>query len=85
MTTTTTYPNGFEQEDLSRRAIAAWYRSRGVGNPMSPRLELHQGRLYVVLEGAAGTLAVYRVKNDGALKRLKRWAADIADPVVRWW
>jgi hypothetical protein len=31
------------------------------------------GRHYVVLRNVRGTLAVYRVRNDQMLKRLKRW------------
>jgi hypothetical protein len=36
------------------------------------------GKQYVVLRDAGGgTMAVYRVRNDGMLKRLKRWPSVI--------
>jgi hypothetical protein len=31
------------------------------------------GRQYVVLANVNGLLAVYRIKPDGLLRRLKRW------------
>jgi hypothetical protein len=39
----------------------------------SSGLEQHDGHEYIVLRNVNGTLAVYRVRNDGFLKRLKRW------------
>jgi hypothetical protein len=35
------------------------------------------GKRYVVLENANGVLAVYRVRNDGVLKGLKRWPKEL--------
>jgi hypothetical protein len=32
---------------------------------------------YVVLRDGSRTLAVYRIKNDGHLHRLKRWPAAL--------
>jgi hypothetical protein len=37
----------------------------------------HNGRRYVVLQNVNGVLAVYRVRHDGILKRLRRWPKDI--------
>jgi hypothetical protein len=37
----------------------------------------HEGKTYVVLHNARGTLAVYRVRNSGLLKRLRRWPAAL--------
>ena len=37
------------------------------------------GRKYVRLQNGARELAVYRVRNDGMLKRLKRWPSDLID------
>jgi len=37
----------------------------------------HGGKSYVVLRNVNGVLAVYRVRNDGMLKRLKRWPASL--------
>jgi hypothetical protein len=39
----------------------------------------HAGRTYVTLSNVNGMLAVYRVRNDGMLKRLRRWPHEI-DP-----
>lgn len=37
-----------------------------------------KGRRYVVLrDGSIDVRAVYRVRNDGRLKRLKRWPAEV--------
>jgi hypothetical protein len=33
----------------------------------------------VVLRSARGPLAVYRVRNDGKLKRLRRWPNDLVE------
>lgn len=35
------------------------------------------GRKYVVLENISGVLAVYRIKTDGTLRRMKRWPKEI--------
>ena len=35
------------------------------------------GHDYAVLSNCNGTLAVYRIRNDGVLKRLKRWPAEL--------
>jgi hypothetical protein len=36
-----------------------------------------ESKKYVVLRNARGVLAVYRVRNDGMLKGLKRWPAEL--------
>lgn len=61
--------------DLNRRAIAAWNR---FPSP-HPGESVHEVRTveknhkaYVVLSGKTQLLAVYRVRNDGQLKRLRR-------------
>ena len=70
--------------ELETRAVAAYLRAaRQEGTvPAQPagggNVAEHQGRLYVVLSNANGTLAVYRVRNDGVLKRLKRWPEEVA-------
>ena len=67
-----------DDDDLYRRAMAAYWRGRvgdpGVDQPAQRRsgVEEHGGKKYVVLRGD-GVLAVYRVRNDGMLKGLKRW------------
>ena len=37
------------------------------------------GKAYVVLRNINGVLAVYRIRNDGMLKGLRRWPAEL-DP-----
>jgi hypothetical protein len=66
------------------RAMAAYYRAK-----RSPQ-EVYQqpsrsdsgaveyaGKRYVVLANVNGILAVYRIKVDGFLKRLRRWPAAL--------
>jgi hypothetical protein len=70
-------------DDLLRRAFRAWFS--GNDYPDQPRntsaVERHGSHLYVVLRGGRGPsdepMAVYRVKNDGVLRRLRRWPKDI--------
>lgn len=64
-------------DDLVRRALAAYYRGGGTGTPLARVIE-HDGRQYVVL-GLKDDVAVYRVRNDGMLKGLKRWPAAIEE------
>lgn len=72
-----------EDSDLTRRALAAYWKA-GKENPRldqpengASHLEDNEGRRYVVLSNVNGTLAVYRLRNDGQLKRLKRWPKEI--------
>lgn len=70
-----------DEKDLMRRAIAAYYRSEGVES-MQPRVsdsgvESVDDKDYVVLRNVRGVLKVYRVRNDGVLKGLKRWPAEL--------
>jgi hypothetical protein len=69
------------QGDLYSRAMAAYFRSgakAGVHLPQPARMDSGEyvspdGRYYVRLANVNGILAVYRVKPDGFLRRLKRW------------
>lgn len=72
--------------ELERRAIAAYYRTP-VGGSDGVFIDTpgggadvteHDGKLYVVLQNSRGTLAVYRVRNDGVLRRMKRWPREVA-------
>lgn len=68
-------------EHYIRRATAAWFRSGGTLQIIEGDVVQHQEREYVLLF-AAGTnaeipCAVYRVTNQGQLKRLKRWPAAL--------
>jgi hypothetical protein len=68
-----------DYRDLERRAMAAYFRSGGVDQPAGGGyVEDYDGKLYVVLNNIRGTLAVYRVRNDGMLKRLRRPPRDLA-------
>jgi len=69
--------------DLStRRALGAYMHSPGaLANAMLAMSGADtdaKGRRYVVLrDGGIDICAVYRVRNDGTLKRLKRWPAEV--------
>jgi hypothetical protein len=72
-------------DDLTRRAIAAYYRTAhqdGATATDQPSdasgVVEHEGKTYVVLVNVNGTLAVYRVRTSGQLKRLRRWPAEVA-------
>ena len=61
--------------DFVTRALAAYFRSGGTPPPTSEACNVtaHEDRRYVVLRGASSIVAVYRIRNDGMLKRLTRW------------
>lgn len=69
-----------DQRGLYARAVAALYRTER--SPSQPDealsgVEQHGGKVYVVLRNVRGVIAVYRVRNDQMLKRLKRLPLDI--------
>jgi hypothetical protein len=67
-------------EEYVRRAMAAFLRTdTGAPFPASTSsVQEHDGKFYVELHNVNGTLAVYRIRNDGILKRMKRWPKEIA-------
>ncbi len=67
------------QDDLIRRALAAYFRTGGMDQPAIGDSEVVSvDRLqYVRLANVNGTLAVYRVDTVGRLKRLKRWPCQL--------
>lgn len=66
--------------DLRRRALAAWFKSGGTDQPTEPDVvHTSDGKAYVVLYNTNGILAVYRVRNDGMLKGLKRYPKEISE------
>jgi hypothetical protein len=69
--------DSIDEQDVTRRAFAAYFRSGGIDQPNSSGVVEHNGKVYVVLENVNGILAVYRVRNDGMLKRLCRWPTDL--------
>jgi hypothetical protein len=69
-----------EDEEYVRRAIAAWFRGGGPGQSMPANTSSvveYDGKFYVELHNVNGILAVYRIRNDGILKRLKRWPLEL--------
>jgi len=69
-------------DDLTRRALGAYFRTH-TGIPDQPDgaasgVVEHGGHTYVVLLSVRGTLAVYRLLNDGRLKRMRRWPSAVA-------
>jgi hypothetical protein len=67
------------ENDLSRRALAAYFRSGSTAQPTGGVVvQEYDGKLYVVLSNVRGTLAVYRVRNDGMLKGLRRPPRELA-------
>lgn len=75
-----------DENDLYRRAIAAYYRSAKDGEHLDQPseglggYELLDGRDYVVLRNTAQILAVYRVRNDNVLRRMRRWPKGLEYP-----
>jgi hypothetical protein len=71
-----------DEDGLTERALAAYFRSGGTDQPStdcgdSGVIDL-DGRLYVVLSNIInGILAVYRVRPDGTLRRMKRWPKEL--------
>ena len=66
-------PPPFDERDLSRRDLAAYFRSGGFDQPTGGGVvQNYEGKLYVVLSNVRGTLVVYRVRNEGMLKRLRQ-------------
>jgi hypothetical protein len=74
-----------DKDALTRRATAAYLRSERDGMPIVGQphggsgVVERDGRAYVLLHNAVGTLAVYRVRNSGQLRRLRRWPAEVAE------
>ena len=63
------------------RAMAAYW-NRGPYHdikqmPSAPERMTINGKIYIVLFNTTDLLAVYRLRNDGSLKRLKRWPGEI--------
>jgi len=60
------------------RALRSYFRSFPIGpqpSSYSSGMEQHGGHTYAVLRNINGVLQVYRIRNSGSLKRLKRWPA----------
>ncbi len=71
-----------DEKELLRRAFRAWFRSGEIDQPSNASaVEVHGDDWYVVLRGGRGPAGepagVYRLRNDGTLRRLRRWPASI--------
>jgi hypothetical protein len=72
------------EEQLLSRAIAAHAQAAAREGAIYEQpsasesgLEEVRGKQYVVLRNTHGILRVYRVRNDGVLKGLRRWPAEL--------
>lgn len=65
-----------EDADITRRALLAWLKAKesreNPGPSLNPVLVTFDGKLYAGLVNDKVVLAVYRVRNDRQLKRLRR-------------
>lgn len=62
--------------------MAAHFRYSEASFPDQPDakasgLRLHKRLRYIVLRNVRGTIAVFRIQNDGQLRRLRRWPAAL--------
>jgi hypothetical protein len=74
--------DGASDDRLGSRAMAAYWRTEQTPQqPNEPDLYTVDGKAHVVLANASRLLAVYRVKNDGALRRLRRIPACLITAV----
>jgi len=65
----------YAQYDMKRRAFNAYFKRFGkYADQPSQIVEFIEdnGKDYIVLSNVNGTLATYRIRNDGSLKFLKR-------------
>ena len=73
-----------DNEPLINRAFAAYFREAArEGAILQPASTGHlcefRGKRYVVLGSGADSCRVYRVRNDGILKGLRRWPREIGE------
>jgi hypothetical protein len=63
-----------EKDDLIRRAMAGFFREKLPGDmPASGTMRTIRGLQYIVLRSGAGqVVAIFRLKNDGFLRRMRR-------------
>ncbi len=70
---------GIDDAAATRRAFAAYFRSGGFDQPSGASgVVTHGGKVYVHLHSGTRTLAVYRVRNDGRLKALRKPPKELA-------
>ena len=72
-------------EKLLKRAFSAYFKlaEEGFLQPSSidSTVEDHNEKTYVVLRNTSGILAVYRLRNNGLLRRLKRPPKTIKEQI----
>ena len=63
---------------LISRAMAAYFRI-GSGQQLADKSAVRtlDAKRYVVLANDNGPLAVYRVRGDGILRRMRRWPKEL--------
>lgn len=67
------------ESELVQRAMAGYFRAGGGQETVSGGVVMeHASHQYVVLTGATGTVCVFRVRNNGPLRRLKRWPPELS-------
>lgn len=73
-------------DEMLSRAYAAYFKTAkreqySADQPSENRsgAQTYAGKDYIVLRNSYGVLAVYRVRNDGLLKRLRRWPAHLGE------
>ena len=72
-----------DEDDLKRRAFAGYWRFARVGQPRASLDDTKAtvveigGKLYVTLSSGKLQVAVFRVRNDGQLKRLVRVPSEL--------
>ncbi|MBA2485856.1 MAG: hypothetical protein H0V35_07120 [Nitrospira sp.] len=79
-------PEVFDEREYLGRAFSAYYKGASTEDAAiqpgqgASTLETVANRTYVVLRNTHGTLAVYRIRNEGILKRLRKWPKEIDAP-----
>lgn len=76
-----------DDQDLIRRALAGYFRAGDDAPPVPERCTIETAQSanadevgrYVCLRDYESLLAVFRVRHDGMLKRLKRWPRSLND------
>ena len=66
---------------MERMGLSAWFKAGGTEVPNEHSgVKVRLGLAYVVLHGAGGVLAVYRVRPDNlALRVMKRWPKSVGE------
>lgn len=68
------------EKTLIERAMIAHQRTGGLDQPSSASDErVVDGKTYAVLRNTNGVLAVYEQRNDGILRKVDTWPAELND------